>query len=173
MPSIKSMEQGFLYPKQKLLRIGAQMGVDDMEGLIVRMYEGGMSTTEIAEDFAKQVKSPTVTNKTIRDYLYKQERIQGRKIIRNKRESFNLAIQKGRRTFELKANKYKRIGISTKLRYEILQRDGFKCVCCGSRDQLEIDHIKAVSDGGGNENENLQTLCWACNRGKFEVNRDK
>lgn len=38
---------------------------------------------------------------------------------------------------------------------------------CGSRHFLQIDHIKSVSRGGGNEKENLQVLCGQHNRFKF------
>ncbi|RAE55164.1 HNH endonuclease, partial [Burkholderia multivorans] len=31
---------------------------------------------------------------------------------------------------------------------------------------LEVDHIKPISKGGLSEIENLQTLCWRCNRSK-------
>lgn len=31
---------------------------------------------------------------------------------------------------------------------------------------LEVDHIVPVSKGGLSEPENLQTLCWRCNRAK-------
>ncbi|HJB68761.1 MAG TPA: HNH endonuclease [Candidatus Fournierella excrementigallinarum] len=31
---------------------------------------------------------------------------------------------------------------------------------------LEIDHIIPVSKGGRTEEDNLQTLCWKCNRSK-------
>jgi hypothetical protein len=56
------------------------------------------------------------------------------------------------------------------LRYKILQRDNFRCCCCGvsAKDGaiLEIDHIVPVSKGGKTEESNLQTLCRTCNRGK-------
>ncbi|HIS15474.1 MAG TPA: HNH endonuclease [Candidatus Scatomorpha merdavium] len=33
---------------------------------------------------------------------------------------------------------------------------------------LEIDHIIPVSKGGRTAEENLQTLCWKCNRAKSD-----
>lgn len=57
-----------------------------------------------------------------------------------------------------------------KLRYKILQRDNFKCVLCGNTSQqsnLEIDHIVPISEGGKTISSNLRTLCFLCNRGKF------
>jgi len=64
-------------------------------------------------------------------------------------------------------NKKQERGKATlKLRYEILKRDGFKCTSCGSQDQLEVDHIIPISNGGKTVEGNLQTLCFKCNRGK-------
>lgn len=57
-------------------------------------------------------------------------------------------------------------------RYEVMRRDGFQCVLCGNSGKdarLEIDHKIPVSRGGSERINNLQTLCFKCNRGK----RDK
>ena len=45
-------------------------------------------------------------------------------------------------------------------------RDGYRCVKCGTRDDLETDHIIPLSQGGTNEFENLQTLCHTCHEVK-------
>ena len=37
---------------------------------------------------------------------------------------------------------------------------------CGSKEQLEYDHIIPVSRGGGNTERNIQLLCETCNRSK-------
>lgn len=63
--------------------------------------------------------------------------------------------------------------VSDSLRYDVMKRDGFRCVLCG-RDasdgvKLHVDHIIPVSKGGLSTMENLRTLCEDCNRGK----RDK
>jgi len=42
------------------------------------------------------------------------------------------------------------------------------CAYCGSKKNLEIDHIKPVSKGGDNNIENLQILCHKCNRAKAD-----
>jgi hypothetical protein len=64
----------------------------------------------------------------------------------------------------------KRTTIPLKVRWDILKRDNYRCVKCGasqsSDNQLEVDHIHPVAKSGGNEPENLQTLCWKCNQGK-------
>ena len=64
---------------------------------------------------------------------------------------------------------------------EVFERDNYTCQICGiSRDYLdsfceglgdylllEADHIQSVSQGGtGKDIDNLQCLCWRCNRKK-------
>lgn len=59
--------------------------------------------------------------------------------------------------------------ISKKTRFEIFKRDKFTCQYCGKMSPdvvLEIDHIKPVCDGGTNDELNLITSCFECNRGK-------
>lgn len=62
-----------------------------------------------------------------------------------------------------------RKSLSKKLRFEIFKRDSFTCQYCGKVAPnviLEVDHIEPVSKGGGNEQLNLVTSCYDCNRGK-------
>lgn len=40
-----------------------------------------------------------------------------------------------------------------------------RCVRCGSTEELELEHITPVSQGGSNHIENLTTMCAECNRG--------
>lgn len=56
--------------------------------------------------------------------------------------------------------------ISANLRLKVLKRDGYRCKCCGSQEDLEADHVKAESRGGPTTFENLQTLCRTCNQRK-------
>ncbi|SDY00494.1 HNH endonuclease [Ruminococcaceae bacterium YAD3003] len=73
----------------------------------------------------------------------------------------------------------RRIRLSDK--EEVFERDNYTCQICGiSRDfldslcsglgdylLLEADHIQSVSQGGtGKDIDNLQCLCWRCNRKK-------
>lgn len=49
-------------------------------------------------------------------------------------------------------------------RQKIFKRDGYRCLCCGSRKNLTIDHIiPKCKKGGTDKNSNLQTLCRKCN----------
>jgi hypothetical protein len=66
----------------------------------------------------------------------------------------------------------KRIGISTRKRFEVFKRDGFTCLYCGAHPPsviLHCDHIVPVAEGGGNEMDNLTTACERCNLGKSSV----
>lgn len=56
--------------------------------------------------------------------------------------------------------------MSRTLRKTIFERDAYRCVRCGDWHSLEIDHIVPLIEGGGDELENLQTLCRMCNSKK-------
>jgi len=68
--------------------------------------------------------------------------------------------------------KEQRALMTNKLRDYIKNRDNFTCCNCGNSTYvepnllLEIDHIIPVSKGGCTVENNLQTLCWKCNRAK-------
>ena len=56
--------------------------------------------------------------------------------------------------------------VASDVKKEVWNRDGGKCVECGSREDLEYDHIIPVSKGGANTVRNVQLLCEKCNRSK-------
>ena len=56
--------------------------------------------------------------------------------------------------------------VSKTLRQLIFERDGDKCVKCGSDEQLTIDHIVPIRKGGISIESNMQTLCFNCNQNK-------
>ena len=63
---------------------------------------------------------------------------------------------------------------SARLRLQVLDRDGYRCVLCGRSPaedrsvKLHIDHIKPFSASGETTLDNLQTLCSDCNLGKSD-----
>tara|TARA_B100001093_G_C26648010_1_gene936182 strand:+ start:102 stop:1001 length:900 start_codon:yes stop_codon:yes gene_type:complete len=58
--------------------------------------------------------------------------------------------------------------ISQKVKDQVWNRDGGKCVECDSNENIEFDHIIPFSKGGANTYRNLQLLCENCNRSKSD-----
>lgn len=53
--------------------------------------------------------------------------------------------------------------VSKKVRDEVLERDGYKCISCGTTHQLSIAHVFINrSHGGLGVKENLCVLCMTC-----------
>jgi 5-methylcytosine-specific restriction endonuclease McrA len=46
----------------------------------------------------------------------------------------------------------------------VFERDGGQCVECGSKFDLQYDHLIPVALGGASTVDNLQLLCGECNR---------
>jgi hypothetical protein len=74
--------------------------------------------------------------------------------------------------------------ISSKLRAEVLDRNGFTCQMCGltpgdvdpntgRKVRLHIGHIKDKSLGGKDELSNLRALCSTCNQGAKNITAEK
>jgi 5-methylcytosine-specific restriction endonuclease McrA len=75
-------------------------------------------------------------------------------------------------------------GISSKLRAQVYDRNGFTCQMCGltpgeidpvtqRKVRLHVGHIKDKSLGGKDELSNLRTLCSSCNQGAKNVTAEK
>jgi len=56
--------------------------------------------------------------------------------------------------------------ISETVRHEVWRRDQGRCVDCGSKANLEFDHIIPWSQGGSNTVRNLELRCKSCNHSK-------
>lgn len=73
-----------------------------------------------------------------------------------------------------KTSGYQRVKLTKQIRESILARDNWTCQRCGNSVYnepnllLEVDHIIPISKGGKTEPNNLQTLCWRCNRSKSD-----
>ena len=85
------------------------------------------------------------------------------------------------RQYEMQREVAGRRRIRASDKQEVFERDNYTCQVCGiSKDfldslceglgdylLLEADHIQSVSQGGtGDDLDNLQCLCWRCNRKK-------
>lgn len=76
---------------------------------------------------------------------------------------FLVACLQGRKRFWRFAD---RPPIPDELRLRVYARDGFRCLHCGTTEDLSLDHIYPFSLGGPDTEENLQTLCRSCNSRK-------
>lgn len=57
-----------------------------------------------------------------------------------------------------------------RFRITILDRDGWKCVKCGKRGRLEVDHIKPLWQGSKPfDPANCQSLCRSCHISKTRL----
>ena len=52
--------------------------------------------------------------------------------------------------------------LNINIRIKVKERDGYKCVHCGSFINLEVHHIVHRKHGGTDELDNLKTLCCYC-----------
>ena len=84
------------------------------------------------------------------------EKIVGCEVIRDMSEEAEEEIEKtpGRKV------------IPEAVRIAVWRRDEGKCAKCGSRENLEYDHIIPISKGGSNTVRNIELLCEECNRKK-------
>jgi 5-methylcytosine-specific restriction endonuclease McrA len=56
--------------------------------------------------------------------------------------------------------------------HELVLACGGRCLACGSREDLTVDHIVPLALGGSNTIENVQPLCSVCNGSKGGETRD-
>ena len=90
---------------------------------------------------------------------------------------------------EQKRETARRRYVTKAMKRHVLERDDYTCQICGISKGyvdslmpglgdyllLEVDHIVPVAKGGsGDDESNLQTLCWRCNRkkGKNRTNEE-
>jgi hypothetical protein len=66
-------------------------------------------------------------------------------------------------------NKRQALGMPKGSTYDsktILQRDHYACVYCGSTNNLCVDHVFPITQGGTDDSDNLVCSCKLCNSGK-------
>jgi hypothetical protein len=56
--------------------------------------------------------------------------------------------------------------VPREVKLAVFERDGGRCVECGSGFELQYDHVIPFALGGASTVENLQILCGDCNRAK-------
>lgn len=70
----------------------------------------------------------------------------------------------------------RKIGIDNHFSYnewiQLLIKYNYKCLCCGTSNDLQPDHVIPLSCGGSNTIDNIQPLCGKCNRRKYTQKTD-
>jgi 5-methylcytosine-specific restriction endonuclease McrA len=51
----------------------------------------------------------------------------------------------------------------------VYERDGHRCIRCGTSENLTLDHRIPIAKGGSDEASNLQTMCERCNFSKGDL----
>lgn len=106
----------------------------------------------------KEIVISELEKQEIKENVYKKER---KKII--EREALDELIEEGK-VFNIYTKKDgNRTTIPMDIANAVWNRDGGKCCMCGSRENLEFDHIIPISKGGATTFRNLQILCKNCN----------
>lgn len=119
---------------------------------------------------------------TTRDIEYVSRISSGPRRVREMRTEHGLRIESHKDNPNLRPGEYVLLdpepipawerAVEAGQRERILERDGHVCVRCGrepdrqNRIWLEVDHIISLADGGGNDDDNLRTLCNECHRAR-------
>jgi HNH endonuclease/Homing endonuclease associated repeat len=96
---------------------------------------------------------------------WKKSLVQAYKSVTSEQLNDEISIGEESRKSESKKSRT----LSLRKRFFVLKRDGFTCKMCGANGlgvKLEVDHITPIAKGGSDDLDNLQTLCFECNRGK-------
>ena len=105
-----------------------------------------------------------VDSKTLGDWMEKRFEIS-----ESDKKMMDEIMEKHGLSYEEEDNKPKRSRrISQSVKDKVWNRDGGKCVLCGSNENIEFDHIVPFSKGGANTYRNIQILCESCNRRKSD-----
>ncbi len=93
----------------------------------------------------------------------KQKMLEKERKKRLHKEALNELIQNGEIFNHFTDKQGKREPIPQEVMDKVWNRDGGKCVKCGSQENLEFDHIIPLSKGGATTYRNMQLLCKKCN----------
>ncbi len=146
---------------------GEQVEQFNANGIIRERLQSGLVIERKLRKASRDYNSKTVSVKTLKcatkEQLERQMDLNIERFIEEREK--NKSIEYLRTDLENTRKKSSR-HIPSCVRREVWRRDKGRCVNCGSRRNLEYDHIIPFSEGGSNTARNIELLCEECNRKK-------
>jgi 5-methylcytosine-specific restriction endonuclease McrA len=87
-------------------------------------------------------------------------------LVRDRQRRAQRTLERAHAALAGDAAERRREPIPRAVRLAVFERDGGRCVECGSGFDIQYDHVIPVALGGANTAANLQILCAPCNQAK-------
>jgi 5-methylcytosine-specific restriction endonuclease McrA len=87
-------------------------------------------------------------------------------LVRQRQRRARRTLERAHAALAGEAAERRREPIPRQVRLAVFERDGGRCVECGSGFEIQYDHVIPVALGGAGTVENVQVLCAPCNRAK-------
>lgn len=148
-----------------------QKAGDPLDKLILMfMADWGGAEGEWYFNLSKMADYSEVSTEEVSDAIF---RLEETGLIYLRENSALLCFERPEETPRTRSNHLSVPSVLSGARLEVYERDGFRCVYCGSADNLTIDHLHPRSRGGSNEVDNLATACKSCNSQKGAKTREE
>jgi 5-methylcytosine-specific restriction endonuclease McrA len=85
-------------------------------------------------------------------------------LVRDRQRRAQRTLERAHAALAGEAGERRREPIPREVRRAVFERDGGRCVECGSAFDLQYDHVIPLALGGANTVANLQILCAPCNQ---------
>ncbi|HEX5617095.1 MAG TPA: HNH endonuclease signature motif containing protein [Solirubrobacteraceae bacterium] len=87
-------------------------------------------------------------------------------LVRERQRRAARTLERAHAALAGEAAERRREPIPRAVRLAVFERDGGRCVECGSSFDIQYDHVIPLALGGANTVQNLQILCAPCNQAK-------
>ena len=87
-------------------------------------------------------------------------------LVRQRQRRMRRTLERAHAALAGEAAESRRQPIPRAVRLAVFERDGGRCVECGSSFDVQYDHVIPLALGGAGTVENLQILCAPCNQSK-------